>query len=128
MDNIFWSDQFKIGISSIDEQHKKLFDIFNNFINSKESMDAHQIEVLFNALIRYSNIHFTDEEKLMKRIKYPYIEEHQKEHDYFVNELQRIYNEIDSGNINSTFEIAVFLSKWLKNHILISDKKIANYI
>lgn len=128
MDNIVWSEELKVGISTVDEQHKKLINTFNRFIEVKDSMDAHQIEVLFNALVRYSNIHFTDEEELMKRIKYPYIEEHQKEHDYFISELQRIYNEIDSGNINSTFEIAVFLSRWLKNHILISDKKIANYI
>lgn len=128
MDNIEWSEEFQIGINTVDEQHKKLIGIFNRFIESKDTMDTQQIEILFNALVRYSNIHFTDEEELMNRINYPYIEEHKKEHDYFVNELQRIYNEIDLGNIHVTFEIAIFLSKWLKNHILVSDKKIANYL
>jgi len=128
MDSIIWSEDFQIGISTVDEQHKKLVGIFNRFIESRDTMDTQQIEILFNALVRYSNIHFTDEEELMSKINYPYIEEHKKEHDYFVNELQKIYNEIDNNNIYVTFEIAIFLAKWLKNHILISDKKITNYI
>jgi hemerythrin len=67
--------------------------------------------MLYNSLVRYTYIHFIDEENFMKTIGYSYIETHKIEHDFFIAQLEKIYFEIEMEDTESIFQILDFLRK-----------------
>lgn len=117
-----------IGIDNLDRQHCKLFRTIDKLTLIKDTHDINEIVMLYNSLVRYTYIHFTDEENFMKQINYPYLESHKREHDFFIAQLEKIYFEIEVEDIESIFQILDFLKKWLENHVKISDKKLVSYI
>ena len=42
------------------------------------------------ALQKYSQVHFQDEESLMKELGYPFYDRHRKEHQYFQTRIEGI--------------------------------------
>lgn len=120
--------EYSIGIENLDRQHYKLFRTIDKLMLIKDTHDINEILLIYNSLVRYAYIHFTDEENFMKKIEYPYIEYHKKEHDFFISQLEKIYFEIELENIEKIFEILNFLKKWLKNHIITADKVIPMYM
>ncbi len=56
-----WSNSYLLDIPVIDEQHKKLFNIYDNvlnMINDKESYGETELKQVLNDLEDYLNIHF----------------------------------------------------------------------
>jgi hemerythrin len=100
-----------IGIDNLDRQHCKLFRTFDKLMLIKDTHDIHEILMLYNSLVRYTYIHFTDEENFMKTIGYSYIETHKIEHDFFIAQLEKIYFEIEMEDTESIFQILDFLRK-----------------
>ena len=93
---IRWSELFETGITEIDNQHKKLVEIINNLYESYSSNENFDFNIIINDLIKYSEYHFTTEEKLFKNSKYPFTKEHLKIHSEFkekVIEFQNTYKE-----------------------------------
>ena len=59
---IEWDDKYSIGISIIDEQHKKLFGIINRTIYAKEhSNDIEELKEVLREMTDYTVTHFTTE-------------------------------------------------------------------
>ena len=61
--NLFeWSDDYKIGISEIDNQHKKLFAMAYELNKAMLERKANDIlEKLLNDLMTYTQTHFQEE-------------------------------------------------------------------
>ncbi len=76
-----WKDEYSVGVKSIDDDHKKLLNLINNFQTAvryrtgkafeKESLDE---------VIAYTKYHFDREEKMMQEAGYPDIEAHKEIH------------------------------------------------
>jgi len=65
-----WSDELANGILSIDEQHKILFKMVDDFRNSFNSGSPQAaLTVLLGALERYVRLHFSFEEWCMERYR-----------------------------------------------------------
>lgn len=128
MEKIMWLSKYNIGNKIIDSQHQYLLNLINEITEKRKEMDLEEIKRIFIELKKYSNIHFDDEELLMKEINYPKIEEHKEQHKVFVEELDKIEKELMLENKYVSFEIIIFLSKWFINHILFMDKDFSNYL
>ena len=62
-----WKDEYSVGIDSIDQQHKNLFSIVNEFHSAvKQKSNKSEIFSILNKLIQYTEAHFKDEEKIAK--------------------------------------------------------------
>lgn len=130
-DEVFrWSKELETGIASIDEQHKKLFSIANDFyIAMKEGKGREKIKEVVKELLDYSRYHFATEEKYFKKYNYPEFESHKKEHDFFVKKVEEIYNELKEGKtISVTIATYNFLVNWVKNHIMGTDMKYKDFL
>jgi len=121
-----WDDSFSLGIPILDDEHKKLLRLINNFLSSIHTKDEKSIiKSTFDSLLDYTHVHFTNEEAFMAEHKYPDLKEHKKEHIKLTKEAVQLNNNKDyvfSDNI------ADFLISWLTNHIMGTDKKYAEYI
>lgn len=118
------SAEFETGIDLIDEQHKRLFQYFEDIQRCIDSGDGSQVEILCRGLIDYVLSHLVFEESLMEQAGYPMFEAHRQVHDAFrqrANEyLDKVTNGIDPLKVAREMRTDVGL--WLINHIKHEDK------
>ena len=122
-------DEYLTGIEFIDNEHRRLFEIANEVyelsINEFIADKYDNIREVLRELREYTKLHFTHEEDYMKSINYKKMFSQIIEHKEFVEKLDEL--DIDSLDENSDemiSEILEFLTNWLVNHILYSDKQI----
>ncbi len=122
---LWWTDDLKTGIDSIDKQHKSIFDKASEIFNLETNSSTKEIESIFVFLMSYANNHFYEEEILMMENSYENFIEHRRQHNYFIEEIYNIYQNIINGhaseeNLNN---LKVLIIDWLANHINGDDKK-----
>lgn len=121
-----WSDMYSVGVSEIDEEHQKLFDLSNQFIGAmNKGQGTAELTRTFDALIEYTCTHFNSEENFILARNYPDAEAHIEEH-------RKLTDKVLDLNKNKTYifpdNVSGFLSSWLKDHILESDMRYAKYL
>ena len=121
---IEWSDDLSVGIEEIDQQHRALVGILNEFHDAihhhKGTAVASQI---LKRLADYTLIHFAVEEGMMRLLDYPGYAEHKAEHDDLIEEIQMLSSKLESGKKSVSFELIHFLKGWITNHIQESDRE-----
>ena len=88
-----------------------------------------EIVAILGKLTDYTREHFQDEEEYMESISYPGLEAQKMAHRAFVSKLEEIdLEQVDQNQQKYLEELMEFLFGWLSNHILKSDKLIAEAI
>lgn len=124
MARIEWTSDLSVGVVMVDEQHKKLFKLIDDFyanIQSKSPVD--RMKELIMALKDYSVFHFSEEEALMRKAEYADYEVHKQQHDAFIAKVDDFATRFSSGKLILTVEITNFIKDWLIKHISVMDKK-----
>ncbi len=121
---IEWEDKFSVGISMIDEEHKKLIGILNKAIFAKGHNDnPEELREVLREMNNYTITHFTTEEAYMKAFNYPEYQDHKEEHRVFSTEIIAYTYKVIKGDYQFANEIIEYLKWWLVNHIQVTDKK-----
>jgi len=125
---IEWSEELGVGDALIDEEHKGLLKVYNKLVDilEKKESDRQVVEVL-SELTNYSLLHFKDEEEWMRKIDYPDFEEHQREHKDFIYQIALFNLSFSSEDKDIVEHVSFFLREWIINHLVITDRKIAEY-
>lgn len=125
---VVWEDRYNLGHPLIDRQHQQIIEMFNDLYESRFHKNEGLVtgEVI-DRMARYVRDHFSSEESLMVSVGYPRLEEHRREHRFFVDESRRLSVMRDEPGIDSE-HLLVFLKDWLLKHIAESDKKIVPYL
>jgi len=125
---IEWSNEFELGNSLINDEHKGLVELYNKLEAAvKDNIDDNQLTSVLTELTNYSLKHFRDEEEWMQKIKYPEFELHQREHKDFIYRIAMFNLSFNSLDKKMVYEITSFLREWIINHLMVSDKKIEAY-
>ncbi len=124
-----WSDDYSVNIKEIDEQHKKLLELFNILFKEMISgKGATVLGTLLDDLIEFATLHFDTEEKYMLEYEYPEYEEHKKEHDILKQRAteirERLLNKELAPLSVHTLEL---LKEWINNHLLKMDNKYISF-
>lgn len=64
-----WNKSFLVGISMVDDQHQKLVDLINDVGEvtlTNEQPDCEKLKTACNVMLDYTQVHFRDEEAMMK--------------------------------------------------------------
>lgn len=126
---IYWMPDYNTNIEIIDKQHRLLVDLINELHDSHTAGKDRQILLkLINKVGMYAATHFAREEDYFERFGYPDMDDHLQEHDYFEDMLSQFEDEFKSGKQDLSFNVLVFLSDWLVNHINGSDKKYVPFL
>lgn len=136
IDYIEFTDDLKLGIQNIDDQHKKIIQLYNLFIIEVNHMVIDddtsaasigeiteippKIHELIDELMNYINFHFVDEEEFMAEINYSGYDEHLEKHLDIVDELSYYYDELKDGSLD-IIAFALFFQNWIINHIKKDD-------
>lgn len=127
---ITWKNDYSVKYDGIDEQHKKLISIIQEVEAEISSQEYHftGLITVVNELDDYIKDHLAYEEAMMKKYAYPGADKHLLEH----NELRYKILSINYDNIPESKEFFLdtytYLSNWLINHILKTDKALGNYL
>ena len=124
---IQWSEEYRLGIDSIDEQHKYLFSIANKaykLLKDQLRTDKYdQIMEILNELNTYTVNHFREEEQYMASIGYSKLLSHKVQHNDFIGKISNIdLNAIDENQDQYLTELLDFFGEWLVDHILKVDR------
>jgi len=121
---IEWTDSLSVNVAEIDRQHKKLIAMINDLNDAMRQGQGKDVAgKIINGLISYTETHFSTEEKYFDRFGYPEADGHKKEHAAFVQKVSEFNNGFEKGKLGLSIELMRFLSDWIKNHIMIVDKK-----
>jgi hemerythrin len=124
-----WNDQYLIGQPTIDEQHKMLFRLINDFhTHWSEKRDPKDIAQVLNRLIQYGELHFREEESIMAREGYPLLEAHSKIHERLIDEIFKLNEELVDKSQLLERDMAKFLKQWLVDHIVHNDYEFRNFL
>ncbi len=125
---INWNDSYSIGNEEIDNQHKEIISMINELYAAFTTGKANSIiDDILNRMIKYAGYHFKHEEDLFAKYDYAGLSEHKKIHDSFVAKVVQFQKDFADGNIGLSYEVILFLKKWLTEHINGEDKKYATY-
>ncbi|MDR2537455.1 MAG: bacteriohemerythrin [Treponema sp.] len=128
-DFVTWEDRYVLGIPFIDAQHKELLRLTNALFVACQGGSANDIfRETIKGTVKYVTEHFSAEEVMMNRIKYPGLAEHKKEHEAFVQKVLEDVHNFESGRSFVPNAFVRFLKDWVLTHIAVTDKKYADYI
>ena len=83
------------------------------------------ISKVLNNLLIYTKEHFGREEAEMRRIRYVSEISHRSEHTKLIKQVADLKASLDAGQRINVVAVSTFLGDWLRNHILMADKKLA---
>ena len=136
---ITWSDDWLLGIDTLDNQHKVLADCINKLVAeckqagtvTPESAEQRKARLagLFNELYTTAKRHFSLEEALMRHEGYPSYSAHAREHVMLIAELKATFvNSLKEGCSTLNHDILTALKSWLIAHVSRSDRDFANFL
>ena len=131
MDKVEWKNVYQLGVDEIDLQHHKLISIMNNFYDTAVGDPKEyplNVGKSLKKLTDYTYDHFTYEEALMEKYKYPDVEKHKAQHKIFINQLNSKIPRIAKGNQAEGQELYDFLLEWLLHHIAHIDSLWAEHV
>ena len=118
-----WTEEYSVGIESIDNQHKELFNLLNNLLSAlKQGKAIHVSNKIAEDLEKYTRMHFHKEEFFFQKFNFSGSKEHILEHRSFIGKINEIKPELAAGNISRMLELLGFLKSWIEHHILVVDK------
>jgi len=124
-----WTDKNKTNVKICDEQHKKLFQMVNTLYEAmKEGKGKDVMGKILNELVDYTIYHFSTEERLMEKYRYPGLIWHQREHMELKEKAKALKEKFESGEYILSIDVMNFLKNWLNNHTIGSDKKYGEFL
>lgn len=124
-----WNDSLSVKVAEIDEQHKQLLSMVNDLHGAMKTGRAKdQCSEIISGLIRYTQTHFSTEERYFAKYNYPEKSAHEKEHRVFVKKVKEFQAGFESGKAMITIEIMQFLNEWLVMHIRGTDQKYSDFL
>jgi|GEM_PF-2195468 len=127
-----WDDNFKTGLTEIDEQHRKLVQILNQLASHiAVGADVDRLSRIFDELTDYTVYHFTTEEAIWRAHleQDPSESEHRGLHRAFVDELARLKARLNHQPLSAVADETLgFLARWLASHILEADRYLAHVV
>ena len=112
---------FTLRNSQSNNSSSKWDNTFENSYHTKQDINQH-----LDDLIKFTEEHFLDEERLMKKIGYPGFIEHKREHMLLMAELKAFIRNTKNGTEQLDLKSIDSLKSWFVQHIRSSDKEFAN--
>jgi hemerythrin-like metal-binding protein len=124
-DKIHWEESFDTGIDEIDAQHQRFVELLNELgAGLPQNGENRELELkTLDALRAYGEVHFALEERILEDCGYPDLATHRAQHNAYRKRVGELRLLLDMGHPGIGREIYDFMNRWLRNHILYSDKQ-----
>lgn len=124
-----WTDKLSVGIREMDQQRQRLVDLTNPLYDAMGTGKGDNVKrVILNDLLTYAKVHFAAEERLMQKHAYPQFPAHKQLHDELTEQVLRLKEKLQTGQMVASVTLAHFLKDWLQMHITQEDRKYGRFI
>ena len=129
MKDLIWDQTLSIEVEEVDEDHRRLVDLFNVLHHAVEEGDAPDyVDAVLEELINLTVWHFSHEERLMLKFGYGEFEEHKAEHSELIASVRKLQENFRAGGKQLSGDDIEFLERWLTEHILVTDMKLGAFL
>lgn len=123
-----WTDNYSLGVASIDEQHQRLVAMgkeLQELVETREGDDIYdELISMLDGLKEYTRYHFDYEEEIMERLGFDGLDEHKKQHSDFIDRLENIdFDSVDEDQATFAKDLLRVVSVWIFKHIVGTDAK-----
>ena len=121
-----FTDDYRLGITMIDEEHEKLVNMLNDALRQleNENVDLQKLAAQIKAdLQEYANTHFAHEEAYMEGLNDPELPKQKMAHAAFIERVNELPVD-DTLTVKKMEGIMQYWVLWLFRHILHSDMMI----
>jgi hemerythrin-like metal-binding protein len=124
-----WKPEYSVGIDVIDNDHKKLINLINQFQTASLHSTGDQFERdALNELVDYTVFHFQREEEMLQKNNYPDFDAHKKEHEAMVTKVKTMVEVFNQDKDKVIDDLLDYLKKWLINHINGTDQAYSEFM
>ena len=124
---IHWEKELELGNDLIDTQHRIMVLLCRKLdIAIKTNQSEQMIRWVMLELKKFTEFHFISEENLMHEIGYPRVSDHSIIHGELLMQLDMMLAKI-SHHREFPEDLLHFLNKWLLQHVVVEDLKIAEF-
>jgi hemerythrin-like metal-binding protein len=123
---IEWRDEYKIGIPSVDHEHRGLIELLNELhAGLQGGADKASVSRFLGEVHARIAAHFALEEKIMRDHRYDLYEDHKAEHERLLDEISDIAERYENGEYFDYEEVlARHLHGWFTAHFKAQDARL----
>ena len=129
MKELTWDKMLSVAVEEIDDDHRRLVELFNILNHSVAEGDApNYIEAVLEELISCTVWHFRHEERLMLKYGYDGFLEHKTEHQELIDSVKVLQQKFLKEAKQLSNKDIEYLETWLTEHILVADMQLGSYL
>jgi hemerythrin len=131
VDRVQWSDDLSVGVPLIDSQHRMLIGRINELSDAiRNYMGGGEVAKTLDFLMDYTNFHFATEERHMRGLQYPGLEEHLAKHAEFKETLRNLGSDFEEEGATTGLADSIdrLLGHWFVEHIRHIDQKLGDFL
>jgi len=129
---IIWDESYSIGHEEIDKQHQVWIGFYNRLddvMSSSSAMELHDAKSeILTEMSEYASYHYLFEEEYMRKIGFPDVDKHWRQHKDFGNKIYQIHRKHKEGRFVLNSELMDMIKKWIDDHILKDDMEIRRFV
>lgn len=119
-----------VGQPTIDDDHKVLFAIINEFETSPDFTHAEQAA---RKLYKYTQEHFRREEHLQQLMRYPYAEAHRRDHEEILGSLTDVIKshflkKAGTDEAAAIARLTELMRLWIVDHVMTTDRQMKPFL
>jgi len=123
-----WNDALTTGDRAIDDQHRRLFKLFNDLVDAMARGEGQEVvSRTLAALSAYVVGHFGMEEKLMAESGYQGLAAHRAEHELMRIQVEDMVDQYNLIGLDPT-QVMRVLKVWLIDHVQEQDRQMAEFL
>lgn len=125
MSLIEWKDEFSVGVTSVDLEHRELIEMIND-LHALAGGGADHDRVLASLGDIYAQIsaHFALEEKYMRDTRYDSLNSHKADHEALLDELRDIMDRVEDDGSYEEQRLSRELGRWFSDHFRTHDARL----
>ncbi len=129
MSILTWSKELSVDIVSLDSEHRRIFELLRKLHDAIViGCTRNTLNSIIADLLKTAEMHFDNEEHLMKEHGYAGLEAHRGEHQKIARDVKTLVAALSAGKLAGKPDIALLPAQWLYSHIRTHDKLYVSHI
>ena len=116
-----WREEFRIGIETVDDQHRQILDLLEVLGSALEQQDTEAVRASVERLREDIRSHFDHEEALMERAGYPGLDNHRDVHQMLLDKVDDMRRMARASGLDRA-SLVDFLGLWWIDHTQDMDR------
>lgn len=125
MSLINWKDEFSVGVTAVDLEHRDLIELINDLHALMHERATHdQVVSSLGEIFAQISAHFALEEKFMRDAGYDGYAEHKEDHESLLDEIRDIMDRVEDDGSYDQKKLSDELERWFTEHFATHDSRL----